>query len=651
MKKIWERMLLVSAVLLMAATGLAQAEEGKNMTAEQVYQALTKQEIWLNTEKRLTPEDLRGRIILVDFWTFCCINCMHVIPDLHYLEEKFGDKLTVIGVHSAKFANERDTENIRSAILRYDITHPVVNDHDFAVWNTFGVRSWPTFVLINPQGKIAQVYSGEGNRERAEKDIQQLIDQAGEAVKTTKLAMALEKDKAPESPLKFPSKLQEYSLYSGRQNPLLISDSGHHRILLVSSDEGKVIEQIGSGVEGFKDGSFEEAQFNHPQGVLANSSQMGSLIYIADTENHALRVADMKTRTVTTIAGTGKQGYERNAKNAPALATTLASPWDLAFYPDDKHIAIAMAGTHQLWSYDTESKTVSVLAGNGRESIDDGAYPDNSLSQPSGLSVWDGKLYFVDSETSSLRVFEDGKITTLIGTGLFDFGYKEGKQGQALMQHALGVYADETGVLVADSYNHSIRIFNPATGELKNLAGTGVRGNADGALAQAGFNEPNDIARIANRYFIADTNNNQIRILEDGKVSTLQITAAELKAETFVFDAAFPAEAKLPRQEIAADGVSIRMEFEAGRHLNKEAPSSLALYDAATHANVTQWDRDALVKGELSFPKLQAGKEYILQGSLYHCEDKVGSACLIKWLELPVKVAGTGEKAIVIPVK
>ncbi len=260
--------------------------------------------------------------------------------------------------------------------------------------------------------------------------------------------------------------------------------------------------------------------FNTPQGVLL---YIGDLLYIADTENHLLRVADAKTRTVTTIAGTGSQGHERNVRNKTALSTALASPWDLAFYPDDKHIVIAMAGTHQLWSYDIDGKTVSIVAGNGNESIDDGHYPLNSLSQPSGLSAADGKLYFVDAETSSMRVFEKGEVKTLIGTGLFDFGYKEGKQGTALMQHPLGLFANNSGVYIADSYNHSIRRFVPATGVLSNFAGHGVRGQKDGPLADAEFNEPNDIQHIDGNDWVADTNNNAIRVIDlnSKTVSTL----------------------------------------------------------------------------------------------------------------------------------
>lgn len=599
---------------------------------------------WLNTSRALTAEDLQGRIILLDFWTFCCINCMHVIPDLQYLEKTFGDDLTVIGVHSAKFKNEQDSENIRSAILRYGIHHPVVNDFDFAIWEKFGVRAWPTFVLINPKGIIEQVYSGEGNREKIARDVAALIKKYDGKINKNALPLALEKDKQPESILSFPSKIKAYPTFPGPHTALLISDSGHHRIVVAALDGNSALitDQIGSGTEGFKDGSFETAQFRRPQGILV-SRDNNTLVYIADTENHALRVADFRARTVTTLAGTGKQGHAYQAKNAPALSTPLASPWDLALYPDDKHIVIAMAGTHQLWSYAIDKKTVSVIAGNGRESIDDGPYPNNSLSQPSGLSAYGDKLYFVDSETSSLRVYDGKEIKTLIGTGLFDFGYKEGKQGEARMQHPLGVDADKNNVYVADSYNHSIRRYNLETGVLSNFAGHGMRGNKDSALAEAEFNEPNDIEHIDGKDWVADTNNNAIRIIDNGKVSTLAVS--ETKNSAVEYSDALPNAEKLPAQSVTAGG-NITINLTKGWHINDEAPSYLALFDAGKKP-VASFDLAAIKTRNVTLPALSEGS-YRLQGTLYYCEDKAGSQCLLKSIEGDVKVSKTGAPALSI---
>ncbi len=605
-----------------------------------LHRLITHQTGWLNTSRPLTPEDLQGRILLLDFWTYCCINCMHVIPDLQYLEEKFGSDLTVIGVHSAKFANERDSENIRQAILRYGIHHPVVNDFDFSTWQGFGIRAWPTFVLINPKGIIEKTYSGEGNRAAVERDIEGVRKKYEGQINTSKLPIALEQDKQPPSILSFPGKL------TYGDGKLFISDSGHQRIVAMTLD-GTIIDSIGSGKTGHDDGDFAQASFHTPQGILYKDN----ILYIADTDNHELRAADLAARQVTTLAGTGEQGHERNARNKTALSTALASPWALAFYPDDKHIVIAMAGTHQLWSYDIDGKTVSIVAGNGNESIDDGRYPLNSLSQPSGLSATAGKLYFVDSETSSLRVFEKGEVKTLIGTGLFDFGYKEGVKGTALMQHPLGVFAGSTDIFVADSYNHSIRRFDPATGVLSNFAGHGARGNKDGTFAEAEFNEPNDVLQIGNKLYIADTNNNAIRVADlDGKtVSTLAISEPPRAAAAPEFSEQLPNLEKTDTTNVAANmAITVNIALQNGWHINEEAPSYLALFDmAAKPKAITSFDRKATRQKQIALPALASGA-YRLQGTLYYCEDKQGAQCLIKSFDLPLAAAADGKKEITL---
>lgn len=640
-------MRLVLALILMV-TMISSAQAAWKPTP--IHQAITAQQGWLNTERALTANDLAGRIILLDFWTFCCINCIHVIPDLHYLEEKFGDKLTVIGVHSAKFRNERDTENIRQAILRYHIEHPVVNDFDFTIWQRFGVRAWPTFILINPDGRMENVYSGEGNRADVEADIAKLL-RTYDAFNHAPLPMALEKDRMPASVLSFPGKLAYADAIDGAP-ALLVSDSNHHRILVMSLD-GEVRDQIGSGLEGREDGSFDTAQFDTPQGIVFNQG----VIYIADTNNHLIRAADLSTRKVMTIAGTGEQGYDRFAQDADGLKTALSSPWDLAFFPDWNHLTIAMAGLHQLWALDLKDRSIGVLAGNGRESIDDGEYPLNSLSQPSGLSVHDQKLYLVDSETSSLRVLDaEGELTTLIGTGLFDFGYEEGRRGTALMQHPLGVFAGSDGIYVADSYNHAIRRFDPATGILRNFAGTGKRGDKDGAQEKALFNEPNAIVKIGDALYIADTNNHRIRIIDaSGQVRTLNVKESAMSGDnavSFTHDLPnlqpYPPMALLPGREAA-----LRLMLEKGWKINDEAPSYLALFkmQKGTPVLIQSWNAAQVRSGELILPALEKETSYRLQGMLYYCEKKEGAECLLQGVDIDVMPDEDGTTLVTLPVK
>jgi thiol-disulfide isomerase/thioredoxin len=610
--------------------------DDENYMTTGIHRAIVQEQDWLNTSRPLVADDLKGRIILLDFWTFCCINCIHVVPELHALEQKFGDKLTVIGVHSAKFANEKDRENIRSAILRYDIEHPVVNDAAFKTWQSFAVRAWPTLILINPQGKIEEMFSGEGNGPALEQKIARLI-RDNPQLTATKLPMALEKNKEAPTTLKFPGKIAHADSFNGKP-AFFISDSGHHRIV-VTNESGKILASAGTGMQGAHDGDFSIAQFNSPQGLLYDDAN--NLLYVADTGNHKLRVIDFAKKEVRTLAGTGERGNYRISDNSPALKTALASPWDLAFYPTRDEIAIANAGSHQLLSYNIKAKSLRILAGNGRESIDDGKYPQNSLSQPSGLSVLGDKLYFVDSETSSLRVLQNGEVKTLIGTGLFDFGLKDGKQGQALLQHSLGLYAEDGGVYIADSYNHAVRFYDFKTGEVSTYAGNGTRGDAVGELKDTRLNEPNDILRVGNKLYVADTNNNRLIALDTKQKTSAVLDIANPVAKT---GPALPnLFATTPATVMEQKSIPVKLDLAPGWKINHDAPSQLDLVTA--QGDVLQsYDKDALRLSTLALPPLEKGKGYKLQGTLYFCEDKANSLCLIRSFDQKIETQTTAAQ-------
>jgi thiol-disulfide isomerase/thioredoxin len=572
----------------------------KTMTG--IYDALTQNDDWLNTSRALTPDDLKGRVVLVDFWTYCCINCIHVIPKLQKLEREFGHDLTVIGVHSAKFANEGDPDNIREAIQKFGIEHAVVNDADFRIWNTFGINAWPTLLLIGPDGLMEEVYRGEGDVDAMRRDIQQLLRKNKDVVKTP-LPLALEKSKVPPTILRFPTKLD-----SDGQDTLVISDSGHQRILTVDIKTERITHTIGSGKQGFKDGSFTEAMFNNPQGVLIDGNQ----IFVADTGNHRLRVIDLEKERVSTLAGTGERGGYTLFGKGNAMKTALASPWDLAFYPDMDHIVIANAGTHQLWEYDRKRRTLDIIAGSGRESIDDGKQPYNSLSQPSGLSAQDDKLYFVDAETSSLRVFDGKEIKTLIGSGLFDFGLKDGVEGTALMQHPVGLYADEDMVYIADTFNNKLRAY---------------RGDTLSTVSLNGLKEPSDVLRLKDMLYIADTNNHRIVTTPVGKTHLVVLNVMPME-KAIAYQERLPNMSDLGALTIKLAS-KVELQLPGGWHINDEAPSYLAVFDDA-HQSLGEFKVADLKDARVKLPVLEAGKTYTLQGVLYYCKKAKGSQCLIR---------------------
>ena len=477
---------------------------------------------WLNTDHPISLSELRGKLVLLDFWTYCCINCMHILPDLKYLEEKYADQpLVVIGVHSAKFENEKDTENIRNAILRYGIKHPVVVDVNHRIWNAYTVRGWPTLVLVDPAGYILGAVSGEGHREQLDHIIEAALAayREGGLLDDKPLPVHLESQTIADTPLSYPGKI----LALAESNRLFISDSGHHRIV-ISSLDGALLETIGTGTAGADEGPFEEATFFNPQGLALDAEH--DWLYVADTDNHLLRRLDLRARTVSTVAGTGKQSIGPES-SGPAREQGLNSPWDVCFV--DGLLYIAMAGPHMLWLYDPEREELRHVAGTGREARIDGPAKRSAFAQPSGLTTDGSVLYVADSEISCVRqvtLGDEAEVTTLAGGNLFEFGDVDGLGDLARFQHPLGIVWHNGTVYVADTYNHKIRQLDPKSRRVGSVFGDGKPGNEGGE--QPRFYEPGGISSTGDTLFIADTNNHAIRVadLERKTVSTL--TIAEL---------------------------------------------------------------------------------------------------------------------------
>ncbi|MFJ3962298.1 NHL domain-containing thioredoxin family protein [Streptomyces sp. NPDC090036] len=427
---------------------------------------------WLNTGgKELTLADLRGKCVVVDFWTFCCINCLHVLDELRELEEKHRDTVVIIGVHSPKFVHEAEHAAVVDAVERYQVHHPVLDDPELATWKQYAVRAWPTLVVIDPEGYIVAQHAGEGHAHAIARLVEEL--EAEHEAKGT-LRRGDGPYVAPEpvaGALRFPGKA--LLLPSGN---LLVSDSTRHQLVELAADGESVVRRIGSGERGFAGDSFSE-----PQGLALLPD---GKVVVADTVNHALRTYDPATGQVETVAGTGRQWWQGSRTSGPALEVDLSSPWDVAWWQG--RVWIAMAGVHQLWTWDPQAGTVEVAAGTTNEGLLDGPAAEAWFAQPSGLAAAGDRLWIADSETSALRYVEAGDegyvIKSAVGTGLFDFGHRDGDAAQALLQHPLGVTALPDGsVAVCDTYNHALRRFDPATGQVSTLA-TDLREPSDAVL-------------------------------------------------------------------------------------------------------------------------------------------------------------------------
>ena len=455
---------------------------------------------FIGTAGPLTLASLRGRVVLLDFWTQACINCVHVLAELRELERQFGDDLLVIGIHSPKFPHEHDHEAVVRAVERLEISHPVLDDPDLRTWSAYAIQAWPTLVLVDPEGYIAHQVSGEGHAGYLAQAIATLLD--GHAAKGTLVRGPLPvepREPPPRTGLRYPGKVA----HDPERGLLAVADSGHNRVVVLDAS-GSVRDIIGSGEQTRQDGAFDAAALQGPQGLCF----WRGALWIADTGNHRLRRADLEARELHTVGG------------------PLRSPWDVAPYADDI-LVIAMAGTHQLWGYDPRYDRTGVVAGSGKEGLVDGPAVQADLAQPSGVAPLGRLLGFVDAETSSLRVLAPAdrggvEVATVIGTGLFEWGDRDGSIGEARLQHPQGIAALDHGFVVADTYNHRLRAVHMETGTVTTIAGSSA-GFRDGTGADARFFEPGGIARIGGVLIVADTGNHALRRvdLETGAVTSL----------------------------------------------------------------------------------------------------------------------------------
>ncbi len=487
---------------------------------------------WLNCDRPLAIAALRGQVVLLEFWTAGCINCLHNLPDLKYLEQKYQSGLTVIGVHTAKFDHEQAIDTIQQTLRKYDISHPVLVDQNFYVWDQYAVRAWPTLVIIDPAGYVISYHAGESDRAALDELISQLILMPIAAIPASAGSQNFWLTTPPPAlttPLAFPGKV----LADEHSDALFIADSGHHRVV-ISNLNGLVIQVIGQGQPGWCDGPLATAQFHTPQGLAFDRRHQ--CLYVADCGNHTIRKIDLKRQVVETVAGTGCQSTTRFPHGGPALATALNSPWDVQLIGDV--LFIAMAGVHQIWQLQLTAAIVMTYAGTGAEGWFDGLTTEAAFAQPSGITTDGSTLWVADSETSSIRAVELSAlpsgtagdisrgqapglmaaearlsgVATLCGSGnLFGFGDVDGQGERVRLQHCLGVHYAQTWLWVADTYNHKIKRVNRLTGDCQTVLGTGQAGHEDGERQMATFAEPSGLSATSSHLYIADTNNHAIR--------------------------------------------------------------------------------------------------------------------------------------------
>lgn len=567
------------------------------------------------------------------------------MAQLRRLREKFPDELVVIGVHSAKFTSEGETENIRQAVMRHGIEHPVVNDAGFKIWNSYAVRAWPTLVLIDSTGRIAGEISGEILAEDFAKEIIDVIQAHPDAINRQPLDLRSEARREPDRPLRYPARVLLSEDY------LFIADSGHHRVLQIRLDEdglgGEVERIFGSGESGLRDGAAEEARFHQPHGLGLTGTPTEGKLYVADTENHAVRIIDLKDGRVQTAAGTGQKAHGRYALGAPEQ-TPLRSPW--AVLPLEEYLLIAMAGSHQVWVLIQEQQ-LGPFAGDGQEALRDGPVAQSSFNQPSDLDLGLGYLFVADPEASAIRAIslnEDPETQTLVGQGLFDWGDQDGAAAEALLQHPVGLAYANNLIYIADTYNNKIKVLDPFAGQVTTLIGDGKPGLRDGSFDQARLFEPEGLRVSGDLLYIADTNNHQIRVadLEQRHLHTFNLRGIERLPVV-----------KLPEdQGLMLDAVQVspgkvrfalEVQLPAGYKRNPDVPALLRIGDESVRRDFS-FETDEEITWTLD---LGADQNLPLDLTLYYCQAEDSQLCLIhsRSLVLPVRVVSSGEHQVRIP--
>lgn len=435
-----------------------------------------------------------------------------MLPRVRELEHRHSGVLVAIGVHAGKYHRERLTGAIAAACRRLGVSHPVVNDHQFRVWRDHAVQAWPTIVIVDPEGYVVGQQSGELPLEALDAFVTRVIDEHRAKGTLAQGPWPLSGSPADvdTGPLLFPGKVA-FDI-EGR---VAVADSGHHRVLFgrMIGNSIEVEHVIGRGEAGFADGGFGEAAFREPQGLAL----AGTMLIVADRGNHAVRMIDLESREVATMAGTGTLGG-LDATGGEPLELALRSPWDVLLHEYD--LFIAMAGSHQLWRLDLKRGWHVPHAGSGHEAIDDGPLERATLAQPMALATDEVRLYFADAESSSVRhvpLEGDGSVDTLVGTGLFDFGDVDGVGDEVRLQHPAGLAWGQGNhrLWIADTYNDKLKLLNLETRAVEAVEPFDEE-----------LDEPMGIATAGHQLLVADTSHHRILRVDqiDKRVVELEIT-------------------------------------------------------------------------------------------------------------------------------
>jgi YVTN family beta-propeller protein len=582
---------------------------------------------WLNVIEPIKNSEIKGKIVILHFWSYSCISCIESIEKLKDLDERNPNSFAIIGIHNPIFENEKNYNSVKKAVIRHEISYPVINDSNLDLAKKFNVKNNPSFLIFGLNGKMIEKYVGGNSIDKLVERAQKLVSKNKFSINHSKLPIILEKNISIANILTSPTKIiyvEKFS-YKSRENPVFIIANSGQNSILVANMMGEIIVKIGSGFRGLVDGDINDARFSYPQGMLYD----GKKLYVADTGNNVVRLVDFENNKVKTIIGSGERGDIIEVKKIEAKNVDLSAPSDLEFFPDKSNIAISNSGTNQILLFDVKNKNLSILAGNGDSGEDDGIYPENSLAQTADMSVYGGKLYFVDTKTSSLRyINKDGVLKTL-------YSNKVSANSPKKLQNPKAIIVDDTGAYISDSFNHIIRKYDFNSQQLNTLFGSS---RGDDVGNKTSFDEPNGLVSIIDKLYVVDANNSRILAVNraNGSSTLLDIIPQQkLSKETFV--EYLPNLQKSQDIFVKADlEINVNINIKRGWKINQIGPSFINLLELKDEKNATliasnDWN-DILQKKIKSF-KLKKDQEYLLQGKIYFCRDTLNSLCYIKSYE------------------
>jgi len=569
---------------------------------------------WFNTGGPLSLRSLRGKIVLLDFWTFCCGNCLHVIDELHELERDYADVLVIIGIHSPKFEHEKSDRAVEAATRRYRVQHPVFNDPDLYLWRQYAVRAWPTLVLIDPSGYVVAQAAGEGQTSALRMMTDQLIS---EHEASGALARGNNPYRPPlpdESTFAFPAKAIR------TDEGFLVADTGHDRIVETAPD-------------GSPTGRVYAADLAEPNGLALLppdvAARVGFDLVVADTAHHVVK--GIQTRTGRHVRTIDLPHLLAGTRTMTGEVPSVLSPWDVAWWPARECLAIAAAGVHLLLGWDPRTDIAEILAGTTVEGLKDGPALDGWLAQPSGIAVDGDRLWFVDSETSALRwLTSTGELHTAVGEGLFDFGHVDGPAAKARLQHPLGLAVLPDGTIaIADTYNGAVRRFDRSTYEVSTII--------------SGLEEPSGLV----------VDSDELLVIES---TAHRLTRVPWAAATQVDNGTQRTERPVTEVAIGAVDLAVAFEPPPGRKLDDR-------YGPSTSLSVSATPREALAAGYGDGPELvrrvvlegRPGEDIVLHvtAQAASCDDDRSNehpACYLARQDwgIPIRLVTQGESTLTL---